>query len=483
MNKFDALDTAFNLSSVAIIGVAPGEAGFNTGRLFLSAILEYGFPGRIYPVHPDGGEVSGLKVYPSIGDIPEAVDYVISCIRAPLIPELIRECSRAGTKVLCLFTAGFSETGIASNRELEHQIGQLARETGVRVIGPNCMGIFSPRARFSFGADFPKETGRVGLICQSGGNTIYIVRAAGARGIAFGKAISYGNGSDIDETDLLDYFRLDSGIDTVAVYIEGVRDGSRFRHALHELAAEKPVVVLKGGRTPKGASAVASHTASLAGSDELWSRVLQHAGVIQVDTLDEIVDMLVTLSLMSSPGGKRVVTLGMGGGAGVLAADDWDRAGFAQPPLPEEIADKFRTALGNPAGTSMNNPIDVPHLGLGNANFYEALRILLDWEGFDFLAFHLPLRGMMLTMSVGDIVISTETDTLVKLRRETTKPMAGVIHYLANAESWQFAAKYMQKLQEAGIPIFYSVASAAKAVNRLMGHRDYQRHASGSRSR
>ncbi len=475
MNKVDALNTAFNLSSVAIVGVAPGEAGFNTGRLFLSAILEYGFPGRIYPVHPDGGEVSGLKVYHSIGDIPEAVDYVISCIRAPLIPDLIQECSRARAKVLCLFTAGFSETGIASNRELEHQIGELARETGVRVIGPNCMGIFSPRARFSFGVDFPKETGRVGLICQSGGNTLYIVRAAGARGVTFGKAISYGNGSDIDETDLLDYFRQDGGIETVAVYIEGVRDGSRFRCALGELAAEKPVVVLKGGRTPKGVSAVASHTASLAGSDELWGQVLQQAGVIQVDTLDEIVDMLVTLSLMSSPGGKRVVTLGMGGGAGVLAADDWDRAGFDQPPLPEDIAEKFRTALGNAAGTSMNNPIDVPHLGLGNPTFYEALKTLLDWEGFDFLTFHLPVRGMMLTMSVGDMVIGMESDTLVKLRHNSTKPMAGVVHYLANAESWQYAAKYVEKLQKAGIPIFYSVADAAKAVNRLMWHRDKQR--------
>jgi len=332
------------------------------------------------------------------------------------------------------------------------------------------MGIFSPKARFSYGSDFPRETGRVGLICQSGGNTLYIVRAAGARGIAFGKAISYGNGSDIDETDLLDYFRQDSEIDMVAIYIEGARDGSRFRRALEQLAAEKPVVLVKGGRTPKGVSAVASHTASLAGSDELWSHVIEQAGAIQVDTLDELVDMLVTISLMASPCGKRVVSLGMGGGAGVLAADDWDRAGFAQPPLPEEIADKFRMALGNPAGTSMNNPIDVPHLGLGNPVFYEALKSLMDWEGFDFLTFHLPVRGMMLTMAVGDMVIEMETNTLVKLRKETTKPMAGVIHYLANAESCQYAAKYLEKLQDAGIPVFYSVASGAKAVSRLMGH-------------
>ena len=293
MNKFEALDTAFNLRSVAIVGVAPGEAGFNTGRLFLSAILEYGFQGRIYPVHPDGGEVSGLQVYRSIGDIPESVDYVISCIRAPLIPGLIHECAASGAKVLCLFTAGFSETGISSNQELEHKIAELARETGVRVIGPNCMGIFSPQARFSFAADFPKETGRAALICQSGGNTLYIVRAAGARNIAFGKAISYGNASDIDETDLIDYFHHDDGIDMVAIYIEGVKDGTHFHRALRELAAKKPVVVLKGGRTPHGAGAAASHTASLAGSDEVWSQILRRSGAIQVDTLDEMVDVLV----------------------------------------------------------------------------------------------------------------------------------------------------------------------------------------------
>lgn len=473
MNKIDALNAAFNARSVAIIGVPPGEAGLNTGRLFLSAILEYGFQGRLYPVHPDGGEISGLKIYPSISQIPEPVDYVISCIRAPLIPNLIRECSTAGARVVCLFTAGFSETGIASNRELEGQIAELARETGVRIIGPNCMGVFSPQAGLSYAADFPKETGRAGLICQSGGNTLYIVRACGARGINFGKAISYGNGADIDESDLLNYFRQDDATEMVAAYIEGVKDGARFLRALRELSAEKPVVVLKGGRTPRGAIAVASHTASLAGSDEVWSHVLQHARAIQVDTLDEMTDVLVALSYMPVPGGKRVMTLGMGGGASVLAADDWDRTGFPQPLLPGEIADNFRRALGNDAGTSMNNPIDVPHLGLGNPTFYEAMKTMLNWEGFDFLAFHLPLRGMMLTMPVGDMVISIETDTLVKLRRETTKPMVGIIHYLANADSWQYAAKYVPKLQGDGIPVFYSMASAAKAIDRLLRYHNH----------
>lgn len=471
MSKFDALDAAFNAKSVAVVGVPATEVGFNTGRLFTSAILEYGFQGRLYPVHPDGGQISGLNIYQSIGQIPEPVDYVISCIRAPLIPNLIRECSTAGAGVICLFTAGFSETGIATNLALELEIAQIARETGMHIIGPNCMGVFSPRARLSFATDFPKDTGQAGLISQSGGNTLYIVRACAARGVNFSKAISYGNGIDIDESDLMDYFRQDNETKMLALYVEGVKDGARFFPALKELSKEKPVVFLKGGRTPRGAVAVASHTASLAGSDEVWSRILEQAGAIQVDTLDEITDMLVALSQTTVPLGKRVITLGIGGGASVIAADDWDKAGFTQPTLPEEMAAGFRKALGNDAGTSMSNPIDIPHLGLGDPVFHEALEAMLGWEGVDILSFHLPLRSMMLSVQMGDVVISSEIDTLVRLRRETTKPMVGIIHYLANAESWQYAVKYVKRLNEADIPVFYSVASAAKAINRLLRFR------------
>ncbi len=168
MDKNQALDAVFNLRSVAIVGVAPGE-GYNSGRLFLEHIIEYGFKGGIYPVNPKGGEIHGLKIYRNLRDIPEPVDYVISCIRAPLVPEMLRDAAFKGVKAVGMFTSGFAELNTREGRDLEREISEVARTTGVRIIGPNCLGIHSPKAGFSYAPDFPREAGHVSFLCQSGG--------------------------------------------------------------------------------------------------------------------------------------------------------------------------------------------------------------------------------------------------------------------------------------------------------------------------
>ena len=472
MDKNEALDAVFNLQSVAIIGVAAGDSGFNTGRLFLNHIVEYGFKGKIYLVNPKGGEVLGLKIYPHLQDIPEAVDYVISCIPAPFVLQLIKDSAAKGVKAICLFTSGFAEFGTENGRALEEEIQRLAQATGVRIIGPNCLGIHSPKASFSFAPDLPHETGPVSFICQSGGNTLYLVRAAGARGIRFSKVISYGNACDIDESDLLEYLRQDEETKIVAAYVEGVKNGRRFYRTLEELSAVKPVVVLKGGITKAGAGVAASHTASLAGSHEVWTSVLHQAGAIEVDTLDEMVDMLVTLQYMPVLEGKRLAMLGVGGGAGVLATDDWDKAGFVLPELPEQIRQAFRVALGNDAGTILSNPVDIPHLGFGHEAFGSALRRISDFGGIDLLVFHLPIRGIMLSLAVAPVLLDRESETILKLHRESGKPIAVVAHYMATGEGWHFAAKYVRDFYEAGLPVYHSIASAAKAIDRLIGYHE-----------
>ena len=468
MNKNEALDAVFNLRSVAIVGVAPGDEGFNTGRLFLNHIIEYGFKGRIYLVNPKGGDVLGLKIYPHLQDIPEPVDYIISCIPAPFVAQLIKDSAAKGAKAVCLFTSGFSEFGTESGRQMEREVQRLAQSTGVRVIGPNCLGIHSPKASFSFAPDLPHETGPVSFICQSGGNTMYLVRAAAARGIRFSKVISYGNACDIDETDLLEYLHRDAETKVVAAYIEGVKDGRRFYRALQELAAVKPVVVLKGGTTGAGARVAASHTAALAVSRDVWMSVLDQAGAIRVDSLDEMADMLVTLQYMPVLGGKRLAMAGVGGGAGVLATDDWDREGFSLPELPEDIRQPFRDALGNDAGTILSNPVDIPHLGFGHEAFRDALTKLSEFQGIDLLVFHLPIRGIMLSLAIAPILIDRETETIIRLHRESAKPMAVVAHYMATGEGWHFAAKYVKDFYEAGLPVYHSIASAAKAIDRFV---------------
>lgn len=458
------LEPILNPTSVAVAGAAPG----NLGQLFVDIILGHGFPGRVYPVHPRGGQISGLQVYASIEDIPEPVDYVLSCIPARHVPQLIRDCATKGAKVVCVFTAGFSETGSREGRELEREIACLAKTTGVRVMGPNCMGLYSPRAGLSFTTDFPRESGAVALICQSGGNTLYLVRAAAERGVRFSKVVSYGNACDIDESDLLEYFVKDADTRIVAAYIEGVKDGRRFSRALKELAGAKPVIVLKGGYTTEGAGAAASHTGSLSGSDEVWDAVLEQAGAVRVHRLEEVVDMMVTFSYLSAPRGRRVGIFGVGGGASVLATDDCAAAGFVLPPLPQEMQRELRNAVGNDAGLIFGNPVDfLPRVSSDEA-YRHIVRRLLAWDGIDLLLCQVPLRGIMFSLPDACAMFDSQLGNIVKVAGESIKPMAIVMHYLASGESWQAATNYQRICYQAGLPVYHSGASAMKSVDRLL---------------
>jgi acyl-CoA synthetase (NDP forming) len=278
MKRTESLDIAFSPASVAIAGVGPATAGRN----YLKSLVDSGFKGKIYPLNPRDGEISGMPIYPNIKDVPDPVDYVISCIPADLVPQLVEDCTENRAKVLSLFTAGFSETGTERGRLLEVEICRLAQAGGLRLIGPNCMGVYSPRVGLSFVSDFPRERGRVAFVCQSGGNTIYFVRLAAQRGVRFSKVISYGNACDIDESDLFEYLADDDETEIVAAYIEGVKDVRQFYSAVTRLSARKPVVVLKGGSTEAGARTAASHTGSLVGSDEIWDGLLRQAGALRV---------------------------------------------------------------------------------------------------------------------------------------------------------------------------------------------------------
>jgi acyl-CoA synthetase (NDP forming) len=196
--------------------------------------------------------------------------------------------------------------------------------------------------------------------------------------------------------------------------------------------------------------------------------VVRQAGAVSVDTLDELADMLVTLSYLPPLGGKRVAMVGGGGGAGVLATDDWDENGFVLPKLPEPIRQAWRTALGNDAGTILSNPVDIPHMGFGQEPFLNALAKLHAFEGIDLLVFHMPIRGIMLSAAVASVLFDPEAQTIIKVYQGPGKPVAMVVHYEANVDGWNLAAKQVKKFYEAGLPVYYSIASAAKAIDRYM---------------
>jgi len=224
------IDAAFHPQSVAVAGAS--ENSFSMGYNFLYHLKTYGFKGKIYPVTPKFSEVLGYKAYSNLKDVPKPVDYVICCLPAIKVPDLLRECTEKNVKVVHLFTGRFSETGKADAAQLEVEISRLSRTLGIRLIGPNCMGIYHPGEGLAFGYDFPIESGKMALVFQSEGACSEFIYYAALRGIRFSKVISYGNAMDIDESDLLEYLADDEETQFIACYIEGIKDGKKFVRAL-----------------------------------------------------------------------------------------------------------------------------------------------------------------------------------------------------------------------------------------------------------
>ena len=458
MNRLASLDTAFDPASVAIAGVGPET----TGKCFLESLLDSGFKGKIYPLHPRGGEISGLKIYRNVKDIPEPVDYVISCVPARLVPQLIKDCAEKGAKVMSLFTAGFSENGTEEGRQLEAEICHLAEAGGLRLIGPNCMGVYSPKAGLSFVSDFPRESGGVALVCQSGGNTIYFVRLAAERGVRFSKVISYGNASDVDESDLFEYLAHDAETEIVAAYIEGIKDGGRFYQVLSELSAEKPVVVLKGGYTQAGARTAASHTGALAGSNEVFDSLLQQTGALRVYTLEELVDTVVTFLFLPLPKGRRVAMVGGGGGASVLATDACAANGFLLPPIPPLLEDQMRRFVNGQVGLILNNPIE---LNMSDEASYNMASTWLANDAADLLLGNCVFGQQ--PWPLFEAWYDNFCDTLLKVHADVDKPMGVVIQTDLPSEEQHFLA-LQQRYVEAGLPVYHSMSGACQAIDRFL---------------
>jgi acyl-CoA synthetase (NDP forming) len=469
----DTLDRLFNPRSVAIAGA--GSPGI--GQAFLTCLLDSGYKGKIFPLSPKGGEVMGLPVYSSVTGVPDAVDLVIACVPSRLAIQLLRDCVAKGVKAVSFYTAGFGERGDEQGRDLEKDLLLIAQSGGVRILGPNCVGVYRPKVGLSFSSDNPRETGPVALICQSGGNSIYTVRAAACRGIRFSKAVSYGNALDIDESELLTYLRRDSETEVVAAYIEGVKDGRRFYRALRELTDVKPVVVMKGGRTEAGARAAASHTSSLAGSDKVWDRLLQQAGAVRVESTDEIVDMLVAFSYLPVPRGRRVGVWGGGGGLSVMMLDEFTAAGFvlpaSSPILQQEVWEEIRPFVNTDAGFILNNPFDLTTLNSAEGH-YRVLKKMATYEGFDLLVGQVSINNSGWPHKDFGLSVWPDyfTDAAIRVHRETGKPVAVIIHSVLSNWDSDRAVTLQRKCCDAGLPVFRSIPSAARAMNQFLRYHE-----------
>jgi acyl-CoA synthetase (NDP forming) len=458
----------FHPRSIALVGAS--DNAFNPATImFLEPLKKFGYKGDIYPVNPNATEVSGLPAYPTVRDIPGPVDHVICAIPASSTRQLLQECITKGVKVFHMYTSGFSEIGVDDMERLQNELVDTARNAGIRIMGPNCMGIYYPKLGISFCPTFPAESGSVGLIAQSGSYSLLTTIGAASRGVRFSKVVSYGNASDIDECDLLEYLADDPETDIIAGYIEGAKDGRRLRKVLTDAAAKKPVILIKKGGTEAGTRGASSHTGALAGDDKVWDALIRQAGAIRVQDLEEMIDLLVTFRFMKLPRGKNAVVIGIGGGPSVRAADDCERGGLRLPPIPDDMVDELRRYAPT-AGSMLRNPVD---MGKMQIEWSPIIQTFTDWEETDILIWQIApdIEPFEEDSFVRQFCIDQRARFIVDFVKSGI-PLAVAVH---TAES-RFALNVLDITREEcvkhEVPFYTSVYSAARAISQFIDWHD-----------
>jgi acyl-CoA synthetase (NDP forming) len=347
----------FKPAHVAVIGVSTGDYKFG-GTSFLMKLQEGGFTGKLYPINPRAQEIRGLKAYPDLASLPVVPDLAIVCVAARLVPGILEDCARIGLRQIHILTSGFRETGLAEGKLLEDQIVGIARDKGLNIIGPNCMGPYCPSVGLTAWGAIPGLSGSVGIISQSGGLTQRLTEYTASLGIGVDKALSFGNAAVLDSTDFLEIMAEDKDIRVIAMYLESVKDARKLLQIAKAANQKKPVILWKGGESRAGAATAASHTGAMAGSQNLWQAFYRQTGVIRVRSMNEWVDAIMAFSLLPAPDGPGVFLIGGGGGNSVAYSDTFNRQGFEVPALSEATMDFLRHSVPT-AGSIAGNPLDM----------------------------------------------------------------------------------------------------------------------------
>lgn len=404
--------------AVAIAGASTTRAsGF--GNRAIAAYRDMGWTDGLYALHPSATEVDGVPAAASVGDLPEPVDYLLVAVPAPACADLVRATDGA-VPFVHVISGGFSETD-AEGAARETELVAAARDVGARVIGPNCIGLYSPTGRHTFQLGAPTAAGRVGVVSQSGGLGGDIVKGGAQRGIAFSQVVTVGNSIDVTAGELLEWMVSDDpATGVVGLYLEGTGGGASLVRALRAARGRIPAVALLGGQSRQGATAVMSHTGSLVGERRMWEALAHDTGVTLVSTLEHLLAALAYLDrwrdVAAAPGGG-VLAIGMGGGASVLATDACDRAGLTVTPTIDVVRSHFR-GLGYGAGTSLANPVEIP---FGPAARTDALRTVLD-----------PLLDMQ---AYADVLVHINVQAYYSYGTGGIDPLIGQLDHLA-AATW-----------------------------------------------
>jgi len=459
------LDPVFHPRSIAFAGAS--QHTDKIGTLMLRNFLAAGFKGDVYPINPGGGSIDGLTIYSSVRDVPGPVDYVIVAVPSAHVLDLIDDCAAKRVKVVQFFSAGFSETGRAENIAVERLMKEKAKSAGMRIIGPNCVGISCP----AYGIPVPTSggighPGTISFLSQSGGHTETLADIGVAREIRFSKMISFGNGSDLNEIDFLKYLAVDPETEILGTYVENGKNGRLIFDLIKEIARSKPVVVWKGGETEAGGEIAASHTGSLAGSNIIWESAINQAGAVKVSSLNELADTFLAFQNISRLKGNRAGIISqLGGGAGgvaVSAADICTWHGLDVPSLAGKTHDRLSAVIRS-AGTILRNPLDLGLAGRFPDVLKEVLSILDDDPSLDLIMVTERMDFLLLFYSLDEI--NTMNDVLTDFRAKGKKPLI-VVSTPASSDLERIAAE--KKLLEDRIPVYSSFDRAAKAVANLI---------------
>ena len=466
------LDGLFFPKNIAVVGVSSSvkQLGPDQGRNYIQGSLAQNFSGRIFPVHPKAQDTLGFKTYARVSDIPEEIDLAIFTVPATAVLDVMKDCIVKKVKFVHLFTAGFSESGRSDFAEVEKEMIKMARDAGIRVVGPNCMGLYCPEGGLAFQPHFPHAPGSTAFFSQSGQMAGMFVFKAVENKLDFSKVVSFGNSSDLSASDFLEYFSQDEKTKVIGSYIEGLKDGRRFFEAARSMTRKKPLVIFKGGRTDGGSRAARSHTAAIAGSYQLWQSFCRQAGIISVKSLNELVYTISAVQRLDLPTGKNVAVIGGAGGGSVTMTDVAEAEGLTVPRLSDHTIAELNKIVP-PHGTSVQNPLDLGPASMGEPMFFKVAELLRDDPKIDALIFLQPL-GMVKRMGWGREGVNMIVNTTLKGREIMKKPIIPVVEKDDN-EGLDYALMAESRYFEAGVPVFPTFEMAARVLNNLADYKNY----------
>lgn len=355
MEDYKKLDYVFNPKSVAVVGASNTQG--KMGYVYMNNVVTGGWGGKVYPINPGETEVQGYKAYPSVKDVPDEVDLAIVVVPPKVVPSVMRDCAEKGVKAVVIITAGFKETG-PEGAKLEQEVVEIAKKAGIRVVGPNCFGIYNCNIGLnaSLGLGTPPRGGDISFATQSGAYGMAIFSSAVDRGMRFAKVIAYGNKCDVDDVDALRYFGEDPETKVIALFVESINRGRAFFDAAREVTKKKPVVSTKTGRTMAATRAAVSHTGALAGSYQVYKTAFDQAGIVFARTGLDLIDFLKAFDWQPLPKGNRVGITTNSGGTGVELTDLCQENGLDVPELSAEVQARIKPLLLPFA--SARNPVD-----------------------------------------------------------------------------------------------------------------------------